>query len=227
MRSSKFFWLLLVILTLAGCFYLFVLPALVADNHIPATPGAIAFAAFLYLQFWMLIAEFTYVSAAALYGFRRRTLFTFFERFHRKRFPHMKVRQPSLRATVILCTLSYFWTIYGFAIAYAFVSHSNALAFTGGQLNLFTASYFSLVTAATVGYGDIAPVSVLARSLVMLEITLSFMYAAFLFSVLASSFREATREKGSHLGKPNTPPDGDSSSSASNSSTSAEPPAVS
>ena len=91
------------------------------------------------------------------------------------------LRQPAL---------SYFVTICGFAVAYTFLSHSDPRAFTCGALSLFEALYFSLVTAATVGYGDIIPKSASARGLVMLEIGANLVYVVFFFSVLATVARE-------------------------------------
>lgn len=45
--------------------------------------------------------------------------------------------------------------------------------------NLFHFIYFSVITFSTVGYGDIAPVSEVARFLVILEIFLSFFIVVF------------------------------------------------
>lgn len=86
--------------------------------------------------------------------------------------------------------LSYFWTVYGFAIAYTFLSMANTKSFNVGALGIFDATYFSLTTAATVGYGDIVPISAAARSLVMAEIVLDLVYVVFFFSVLASAVRD-------------------------------------
>jgi len=52
------------------------------------------------------------------------------------------------------------------------------------------AKRFSVMTAATVGFGDIVPLSIMARSIVILEVLLTFLYAVFLCSVLASTLRE-------------------------------------
>jgi hypothetical protein len=92
-----------------------------------------------------------------------------------------------------MCTLSYLVALYGFAVAYAFVSRANPGAFTGKRLDLLSAVYFSVVTAATVGYGDIAPVSEAARMLVVAEILCSLIYGIFFFSVLAGGIRERRR----------------------------------
>lgn len=53
-------------------------------------------------------------------------------------------------------------------------AYSNAYIY-----NLYHFIYFSVITFSTVGYGDIAPVSEVARFVVMLEIFLSFFIIVF------------------------------------------------
>ena len=45
--------------------------------------------------------------------------------------------------------------------------------------NLFQFLYFSLITFSTVGYGDLVPVSIMAKLLVMIEIFLSFLIVVY------------------------------------------------
>jgi len=86
--------------------------------------------------------------------------------------------------------IGYLLVVYLFAVLYRLVSilDSNAYFVNGSQrsLSLFNALYFSVTTASTVGFGDITPASVWAKSLVMAEIFLSLAYAAFLLSVGAA-----------------------------------------
>jgi len=93
-------------------------------------------------------------------------------------------------ASVPLCLLSYAFTIYSFAVAYLYLSHTDHSAFNVKEMDLFTAIYFSTVTAATVGYGDIFPISRSARLLVIIEIWLSLIYVIFFFSVLSTVLRK-------------------------------------
>ncbi|MBI3233375.1 MAG: hypothetical protein HYZ42_04935 [Bacteroidetes bacterium] len=70
--------------------------------------------------------------------------------------------------------------IFGFAVDYTilyfFVSHSFNVNTIGNKIeNVFsTFFYFSTVTFATVGYGDIFPTRLVTRSIVTLEIITSF-----------------------------------------------------
>lgn len=89
------------------------------------------------------------------------------------------------------CLISYALTLYGFAVSYVLTSHLQKCAFHPGPLGAIDGLYFSTVTAATVGYGDIYPRSALARFLVMGEIFVSLAYGIFLFSMIAGIARGA------------------------------------
>jgi voltage-gated potassium channel len=56
------------------------------------------------------------------------------------------------------------------------------------QVVQFDMIYFSFVTLATLGYGDIVPVSSLARSTAMLEAIAGKFYVAVIVAVLVSAF---------------------------------------
>ena len=184
-----------------AAFYLFVVPALVASETIPLSAASIAFAAFLFAQFWLLTAVLTYSSASQIYGFRTRELFIFLVP------PSTRRRQTEFgaRGTIAFCVLSYILTVYGFGIAYAFVSHSDPTAFNAGKLTLFDSVYFSLITAATIGYGDISPVSRVARTFVMVEVLVTFFYAIFLLSMLGGALRDRRQPAAPDLTNSATP----------------------
>lgn len=86
--------------------------------------------------------------------------------------------------------IGYLLVVYLFAVLYRMVSildgHSFFVNGPTASLSFFNAFYFSVTTASTVGFGDITPASVWAKSLVMAEIILSLAYAAFLLSVGAA-----------------------------------------
>ncbi|HSR13569.1 MAG TPA: potassium channel family protein [Thermodesulfobacteriota bacterium] len=59
-------------------------------------------------------------------------------------------------------------------------------------LNIFI--YFSFITLATVGYGDVTPVSSPARSLVVLEAVLGQLFVAITISMLVGSYLSRSRK---------------------------------
>ena len=62
--------------------------------------------------------------------------------------------------------------VYGFALAYVATSLLDPKAFNVGYVDLVSGIYFSVVTIATVGYGDIVPTTRLAKVLVTTEFLL-------------------------------------------------------
>jgi len=197
-KANILFSMVFAALIVAASFYLFALPVLVTNHSIRPTGEAVAFGAFLYIQLWVLTLEYAYASAASLYRFRRQHLLSFLfqptsgRAGFRTELARILTRRREVSGleTVFFCALSYLFMLYGFAVAYTFVSQADPKAFTVAGLDIFAAGYFSVVTAATVGYGDIAPVSVAARTLVMAQIGISLLYAVFFFSILASAVRD-------------------------------------
>ncbi len=173
----------------AAIFYLFVVPMLVASRTFEPNALSIIFGLFLYLQLWMLVSEYAFNAAASLYGFSRKSLFGFLVFPSRLR-KEMEDGVFGRVHTLMASFLSFAFTIYGFAIAYVFVSNIDEKAFNVGKLDIVSGIYFSMVTIATVGYGDIAPVTHLARLLVVFEIFVGIIYATFFFSIIASFVRE-------------------------------------
>lgn len=101
-----------------------------------------------------------------------------------------------------LIFVPYGLTVYFFAILYGLISHLCADSFrvwgvSCRGLTLFQSLYFSLTTASTVGYGDIAPNRPCAYIAVMAEIILSLFFAVFLFSVVGSAILESAKGPGS------------------------------
>jgi hypothetical protein len=139
-----------------------------------------------YLILWTVTAELFYMSAARLYGWRRG--YIWFKQVN----PPPPPPPVSLRTRLeplAYCFLSYALTLYCFAVAYFFLSETNSGAFNR-PLNVFSAIYFSVETAATVAYGDLYPVTDAARLCVLLQIFSSLAYVIALFSLLSTTLRE-------------------------------------
>jgi len=67
-------------------------------------------------------------------------------------------------------------------------SFANAAPPRSGSLDPFSALYFSFITICTVGYGDIAPISRVARMLAMMEGLTGMFYTAVLISRLVALY---------------------------------------
>lgn len=171
----------------AGAFYLFILPPLVATGRMDTSFVSIAFAAFMLFQVWMIAAEFAYESASAVFKFKRKRLFNFLD-LHR----HNKKEAMNKSGFYVLMAafLSYILMIYGFGVIYMLISTVSPNAFNIGSLGLIDGLYFSLVNSSTVGFGDITPKSATAKLIVMAQIIMSMAYVVMLFSSAVSYIRD-------------------------------------
>jgi len=75
--------------------------------------------------------------------------------------------------------INYFELTIGFAVLYR---HWNCLSLR--PLDAMQALYFSLVTSATVGYGDIVPDTSTGKTLVIVQIGAAFLFVAVIISTL-------------------------------------------
>jgi hypothetical protein len=87
--------------------------------------------------------------------------------------------------------VGYVFTIYFFACVEFLVEYVAPNSYAGlksqnGVHRLWELFYFSVVTIATVGYGDIVPNGVLAQCAVVSEIFLGFFFVVFLFGTFIS-----------------------------------------
>jgi hypothetical protein len=87
-----------------------------------------------------------------------------------------------------------------FASAYVMISAQEATAFTE-SLNHFTAFYFSLTVLATVGFGDITPVSDTARLVCMVQMALDIVFIATAVKVLGGAAQGALKARAAGVGK--------------------------
>lgn len=185
---SKFLKLIFLTFSgVAGVFYLFILPPLVATGRMDTSFTSIAFAAFMLFQVWMIAAEFAYESASAVFKFKRKRLFNFLD-LHR----HNETEAMNKSGFYVLMAafLSYILMIYGFGVIYMLISTTSPDAFNIGNLGLIDGLYFSLVNSSTVGFGDITPKSATAKLIVMAQIIMSMAYVVMLFSSAVSYIRD-------------------------------------
>jgi len=97
----------------------------------------------------------------------------------------------------VLCAAIAGYLLSGFAWSLAFAPlgrlDPNSFVFTlgpksGQSMNGFTGLYFSFITLSTVGYGDIIPLSEVARMLAILEAMFGMFYMALLIARLVSLY---------------------------------------
>lgn len=94
------------------------------------------------------------------------------------------LRYRIVASVVVYLILGVLWARL-FEIIYLF----NPAAFSlDVKLNPFSLIYFSFITLLTIGYGDIVPVSIAARSLAILEGLLGQLYIVILITSLVSEF---------------------------------------
>nr|WP_249201603.1 potassium channel family protein [Acetobacter thailandicus] len=87
--------------------------------------------------------------------------------------------------------LSYIFFNYIFSVFYIFLSHVDNRSFsTGGPLSIIDGIFFSVVTATTIGYGDVYPETGIAKLSVLFQILISMFYAVVLFSASSSYLRD-------------------------------------
>jgi hypothetical protein len=121
---------------------------------------------------------------------------------------YRRAAQPGKGLLLTVAVVSYALLIWLFAGFYMLISHANEKAFYysacevhRGPFDVTTGVYFSVATIATVGYGDIVPVSPLARWVVIGEIAIGAAYTIYVFGALVSLLQA----EGSHT-RPAAPP---------------------
>jgi voltage-gated potassium channel len=109
-----------------------------------------------------------------------------------KRITHS--RFPTLMAAEALVLLAALFLAV-FAMIYVAISLFDAKAFTE-PLNAFTSYYFALTVLATVGVGDITPVTTVARAVTMVQMALDLVFIAVLIRVVSTAARKGLAHRG-------------------------------
>ena len=189
-RRSLPVWmkLALTIFTPLALFYLLVLPMLAAQSPKSFGVSGVLFGAFMLIQLFMLVGVLALDSAAAFYSYQP---WLALRRRQAQYSPYRSDPDVPPSWALVLMMLSYSAFNYAFAVVYVFVSSIDPTSFsTGKALGVVESMYFSTITAATVGYGDIAPKTDVARLIVVAQVSVSLLYVIILFSAFASYVRE-------------------------------------
>lgn len=102
-----------------------------------------------------------------------------------------------LTGIIILIVISYgldYWSLH----QTQFNAFQGIFDHTDLDLHFFNFLYFSAVTFSTVGFGDIAPATVEAKTIVMTEIVSSFFMIIFIFSNFYNLKTDRSRYSGSN-----------------------------
>jgi voltage-gated potassium channel len=97
-------------------------------------------------------------------------------------FPSVRAGEAMLSSGILLLAI--------FASIYSGMSLQDSKAFTE-VLTPFSSMYFSLTILATVGFGDIAPVTVPARSVAMAQMVLDLVFIGVLVRVLTNAAKRS------------------------------------
>lgn len=125
-------------------------------------------------------------------------LYTVVSRRQLRRITHS--RFPTLMAVEALVLLAALFLAI-FAMVYVAISLFDARAFTE-PLDAFTSYYFALTVLATVGFGDITPVTTTARAVTMVQMALDLVFIAVLIRVVTSAARKGlARRSGTVAGE--------------------------
>lgn len=109
-------------------------------------------------------------------------------------FTHDHAVPASYRRSLTTLFINYFQIAMDYALIYGYCNIHYPHFFNQDNLSRLDLLYFSIVTSATVGYGDIVPLSPLAQALVISQIVMFFLFAALFFNFFGSRLRDSQKE---------------------------------
>lgn len=107
-------------------------------------------------------------------------------------------KQPiSFKRTLLMTLINILEVILCFGFIYSYIDDTNPITnpmvFSGGHhLTDLQTVYFSFVTSATIGYGDIAPVAPIVIKLVLLQIMLSLFFLVIVITTITNRLHDDT-----------------------------------
>lgn len=104
-----------------------------------------------------------------------------------------KARFPRVRSAETLVVSAALF-IGVFSSIYVMISAADPSAFTE-ELDHFSGAYFAMTVLATVGFGDITPVTNLARGVAMVQMALDLVIVGVAFRVLGGAADRALKER--------------------------------
>ncbi len=145
---------------------------------------------------WQLLSELPYViECGARVLLVVATLWRFFDIFLSNvsitftgRFPASPIR------SVVYSLVAYVHIALSFAFFYIALGNNNF----GKPVNPGSSIFFSFGTIATVGYGDLSPISNIAKFLVVLELVLGLFFVAIILAQVAGWASKSRREEGNY-----------------------------
>ena len=141
-----------------------------------------------------LVPETPNASARLSIGILAATITVYVVLSHRQIRRVREARYPTLEAMEALVLIAIMFLAV-FAGVYVHLSANDPAAFTE-TLDHFTAFYFALTVLATVGFGDITPVSDPARLVCMIQMGIDLVFIGLLIKVLGGAARQGLQAKG-------------------------------
>lgn len=153
--------------TLLGIFFIAAVLVLV-----PARP---------HLNIWFPIVGIALMVGGYIWYFRLQL-----RRIRKANYPQVQAAEALILVAIMFLAI--------FALTYDMMSGANPAAFTE-DLARFSAFYFAVTVLATVGFGDITPVTTAARSVVMLQMAIDIAFLAVAVKIVSGATAKSLAQR--------------------------------